>query len=198
MDVIKFGSRRNSTLFGIQGEEPSFSLVRFGLTNPYSINDPDVLRPDEDSALYSMNQDLYSMNQDLYSMNIVKHILKVQECDLSNLMCLSCIEAEFVRLLKPIETHIARLAEVDRICRPCAAIWATLSDLSLIRIQDRLAPEAPYRCADCGAPICLYCKDECAGCKKPICKSHESKRCSACQRKRGWFTRLCEWLNNPV
>lgn len=150
---IESGSRH-----AFPGMEPHFTSA----ANPYSTRDPEELGP--------------YRNPHLYSKNIVKHLLKMQQSDLANLLCLSCIESEFVRLLRPIESHIAKLVKAGRICEGCAAEWAAKRHFAMY-----LTPEEPdYRCADCGKSICSLCAQKCARCEKPICKSHETKVCRSC------------------
>lgn len=115
--------------------------------------------------------------------------LKLQTSDYDHLLCLSCVEGRFVRLLQPVERHLANLYQAGQICWICSRERGVKDDPGPLGFA---ATDARERCSDCRTPLCASHQKPCSKCQQPICTSHETEYCAGCtppKRVFGWFRR---------
>lgn len=106
----------------------------------------------------------------------------------TDILCPSCVESLFVKLLRPIETKIQQLLRQGRLCHIC-----TVERESAERIFLPMAFLATRSCHSCRIPVCGAHYKFCTKCQQSFCTEHiattEPLVCTSC-RPMGWLKRL--------
>lgn len=96
-----------------------------------------------------------------------------------DLLCISCLESQFSRLLAPIESRIAQLEAAGELCQICSEERKTDMHLRLA-----MAFPATGICHGCRISICAGHRHTCSGCRTAWCVEHlpdrNSTRCRHC------------------
>lgn len=118
-----------------------------------------------------------------FSAEVIQPVLQLlgfATCQEADLLCLSCVETLFVKLLRPIEFRIRQLEQQGRLCQICTRE----------RNADTEGPwffamafMATRRCFKCGAAVCGAHESTCQKCGTCWCQDHRSQEQLASCRK---------------